>query len=94
MLGRSSKDRDFSANTFRPVEQAIGEHLDGTPLKGPKAGKNPVAVALGNRGTKGSTARAKSLSKAKRKAIAQNATSAWWSKYCIIKYLKANNNLL
>ncbi len=33
----------------RVVEQAIGEHLDGTPLDDPNAGKNP-AVALGKLG--------------------------------------------
>jgi hypothetical protein len=42
----TSKDRDFAVNAFRVDEQAIGEHIDGTPLENPNAGKNPAAVAL------------------------------------------------
>ena len=34
----------------RVVEQAIGEHLDGTPLEDPNTGKNPAAVPLGKLG--------------------------------------------
>ena len=81
MPKRSSNDRDFAVNAFRVVEQAIGEHMDGTPLLDPDAGKNPAAVALGKLGgAKGGRARAASLSKAKRKAIAIKAAKTRWGK--------------
>lgn len=81
MPTRSSKsnDRDFSINALRVVEQAIGEHMDGTPLEDANAGKNPAAVALGRLGgKKGGKARAEKLSPAKRKAIARRAAQARW----------------
>ena len=81
MPRRSSKDRDFAVNAFRVVEQAIGEHMDGTPLKDPDAGKNPAAVALGKLGgSKGGNARAAKLSDKKRVEIAKKAAKARWSK--------------
>jgi hypothetical protein len=46
MPSRASKDRDFVTVAGRVVEHAIGEHLDGTPLEDPDAGKNPAALAL------------------------------------------------
>jgi hypothetical protein len=80
MPRRSSKDRDFFVNARHVVEQAIGEHMDGTPLEDPNAGKNPAAVALGKLGgAKGGKARAEKLSPAKRKAIAKKAAKARWS---------------
>ena len=79
MHSRSSKDHDFMTVARRVVEQAIGEHLDGTPLEDPHAGKNPAAVALGKLGgAKGGAARAAALSPAKRKAIARKAAKARW----------------
>jgi hypothetical protein len=79
MPTRSSKDRDFATVARRVVEQAIGEHLDGTPLEDPNAGKNPAAVALGKLGgAKGGRARADKLSPAKRKAIAKKAAAVRW----------------
>jgi len=79
MPRRSSKDRYFAVNAFRVVEQAIGEHMDGTPLEEPNAGKNPAAVALGRLGgAKGGRARADKLSAAKRKAIAKKAAATRW----------------
>jgi hypothetical protein len=30
---RSSKDHDFTRTALRVVEQAVGEHFDGTPLE-------------------------------------------------------------
>lgn len=81
MPTRSSKgkDHDFAVTALRVVEQAIGEHLDGTPLEDPKAGKNPNAVALGRLGgQKGGKARAEKLSAAERKAIAKKAAKARW----------------
>jgi hypothetical protein len=60
MLTRSSNDHDFVTVARRVVEEAIGEHLNGTPLENPDEGKNPHAVALGRR--KGGKARARKLS--------------------------------
>jgi hypothetical protein len=81
MPRRSSTDRDFAVNAFRVVEQAIGEHMDGTPLADPDAGKNPAAVALGRLGgAKGGRARAAKLSPAKRTAIAKKAARKRWGK--------------
>ena len=77
-----SKDRDFSVNALRVVEQAIGEHMDGTLLENPDEGKNPAAVALGKLGgAKGGRARADKLSPAKRKAIAKKAAWSRWKKH-------------
>lgn len=79
MPKRPVKDHDFTVVARRVVEQAIGEHLDGTPLEDPNAGKNPAAVALGKLGgAKGGRARAKSLSAKKRKAIARKAAKTRW----------------
>ncbi len=79
MRTRSSKDHDFTTIARRVVEQAIGEHLDGTPLEDPNAGKNPHAVALGRMGgQKGGNARAKMLSQRKRREIAKKAALARW----------------
>jgi hypothetical protein len=79
MPSRSSKDHDFMTVARRVVEQAIGEHLDGTPLEDAHAGKNPAAVALGKLGgPKGGRARAAKLSPARRKAIAKKAAMARW----------------
>jgi hypothetical protein len=62
------------------VEQAIGEHMDGTPLEDPDAGKNPAAVALGRLGgAKGGKARAAKLSPETRKAIAKKAAHTRWN---------------
>jgi len=74
-----SKDHDFTTVARRVVEQAIGEHLDGTPLENPDAGKNPHAVALGRiGGQKGGLARAKQLSARRRKQIARKAARVRW----------------
>lgn len=81
MPRRSSKDRDFAVTALRVVERAIGEHMDGTPLEDPDAGKNPAAVALGKLGgAKGGKARAAKLSPAKRKAIAKKAAEKRWGR--------------
>jgi hypothetical protein len=79
MPRRSSTDRDFAVNAFKIVEQAIGEHMDGTPLESPDASKNQAAVALGRLGgKKGGKARAAKLSPERRKAIAKKAAAARW----------------
>jgi hypothetical protein len=81
MPKRSSTDRDFAVNALRIVEQAIGEHMDGTPLENPDAGKNQAAVELGRLGgKKGGKARAAKLSPAQRKAIAKKAAAARWKR--------------
>jgi hypothetical protein len=81
MPRRSSKGRDFAAVARNVVEKAIGEHLDGTPLPDPDAGKNPSAVALGKLGgAKGGKARAAKLSPARRKKIAKDAARKRWGK--------------
>jgi hypothetical protein len=78
---RSSKDHDFVTVTRRVVEQAIGEHLNGTPLADPDEGKNPHAVALGQLGgQKGGKARAISLSPRQRSRIAKRAAQARWNR--------------
>jgi hypothetical protein len=72
---------DFAVSAFRVVEQAIGEHMDGSPLSDPNEGKNPASVALGKLGgKKGGEARAAKLPPAKRKSIAQMAAKARWSR--------------
>lgn len=81
MLTRSSKvkDHDFATVARRVVEQAIGEHLDGTPLEDSFKDKNPHAVALGRLGgKKGGKARAAALTPAARRRIARNAAKARW----------------
>jgi hypothetical protein len=79
MHKRSSKERDFTVIARGVVEQAIGEHLDGTPLTNLDEGKNPNAVALGRLGgQKGGKARAKKLSAARRKSIAKKAARSRW----------------
>ena len=79
MPKRSSRDHDFAVNAMRVVEKAIGEHMDGSPLEDPNAGKNPAAVALGRLGgAKGGNARAAKLSPQKRSAIAKKAAQARW----------------
>lgn len=77
----SAKGRDFASNALRVVERAIGEHMDGTPLEDPNAGKNPTSVAIGKRsGAKGGKARAANLSPAERKAIAKKAAHSRWKR--------------
>ena len=82
MPKRSGQKRDFMQVARGVVEQAIGEQMDGRPLPGPPEDKrNPHAVALGSRGgRKGGKARAKSLSPAKRRAIAKKAAKSRWHK--------------
>ena len=81
MPTRSSKDHDFVTVARSVVEQAIGEHLDGTPLENPDEGKNPHAVALGRLGgQKGGKARARILSAKERTAIARKAARSRWEK--------------
>jgi hypothetical protein len=75
MPSRSSTDRDFAVTAFQVVEKAIGEHMDGTPLK-------PIAVKSKRvaSGKAGGPARAKSLSAEQRRQIAVKAARARWTK--------------
>jgi hypothetical protein len=80
-MSKKPKGHDFAAVARRVVEQAIGEHMDGTPLEDPNAGKNPHAVALGRLGgKKGGKARAAKLSAARLSEIAQRAARRRWAK--------------
>ena len=82
MLKRSSVKRDYMQVARDVVEHAIGEQMDGKPLEtlAPDT-RNPHAVALGSMGgRKGGKARAKSLSAAKRRAIAQKAAKSRWKR--------------
>ena len=74
MPKRSSKTSDLNQNAFNVVAQVTGQTE--TPAK---QEKNPAAVALGKLGgLKGGVARAKSLSKARRKEIARAAAIKRW----------------
>lgn len=80
-MTKRSSDHDFATVARRVVEQAIGEHLDGTPLEDPNAGKKPSAVTSGRLGgLKGGKARARKLSPARKRAIARKAAEARWAK--------------
>jgi hypothetical protein len=83
---KKSKPTDISQLARAIVEEATGEPLTETPPpkeapEKPPRTKNPAAVALGKLGgKKGGTARAKKLSPEQRKAIAQKAARARWSR--------------
>lgn len=75
------KDRDFTSIARSVVERAIGEHLNGTPLEDPNAGKDIKAVHRGRLGgLKGGKARAGKLSARQRTRIAKRAAKARWGK--------------
>ena len=73
MPRRSSMDRDFAVNAFRVVEQAIGEHMDGTPMEESKP-KNNRSIG----GKIGGLARSKSLTAEQKRQIAVKAAQARW----------------
>lgn len=76
---KHGEKRDFMELAKGVVEQAIGEHMDGTPLERPVDLRNPHAVALGELGgMKGGRARAAALSPRVRKKIAKKAAAARW----------------
>ena len=80
MPKRSAGKRDFMEVARGIVEQAIGEHMDGSPIEQPIDPRNPHAVALGSMGgRKGGKARAKKLTPAQRKRIAKEAAKARWA---------------
>jgi hypothetical protein len=75
------RGRDFSSIAFQVVEKAIGEHMDGSPLKVEVSRKDAKAVARGRLGgPKGGNARVKKLSSKQRKTIALKAAKARWKK--------------
>lgn len=73
MQKRSRQKRDFMQVGRTVVEEAIGEHMDGTPLeqRAPKSKRSEG-------GKKGGPARAKSLSAEQRRQIAMKAARARW----------------
>lgn len=84
-MAKKKTRRDVAEIARANLEQIIGEKLNGEPLDKPEPPKpdtrNQAAVALSKLGaSKGGKARAKSLSKATRKKIAQKAAKARWKK--------------
>ena len=73
MAKKSATKRDFMQFARTVVEEAIGEHMDGTPLE-PVPAKSKRAAG----GKKGGPARAKSLSAEQRRQIAMKAARARW----------------
>jgi len=81
MRKRPGQKRDFMQIARAVVEQAIGEHIDGTALEAPIDARNPHAVALGSMGgRKGGKARAKRLSADQKRKIAVKGAAARWNK--------------
>ena len=80
MRKRSSTDRDFAVTAPHVAEQAIGEHMDGTPLEDPNAGKNSAAVALGRLGKVGRreprNSRLQSARQSQRKLLLRDDTNS------------------
>lgn len=74
--------RDVAEIARENLEQIIGEKLNGDPLPEPEPDtRNPAAVALSKLGaSKGGKARAKKLSKTRRKEIAKKAARKRWGK--------------
>ncbi len=80
-MTRTVKERDFTVIARRVAEQAIGEHLDGSPLEVAVSYKDSAAVHRGRLGgLKGGKARAAKLSTKRRKTIALKAAKARWKK--------------
>lgn len=76
-MAKPKRPRDFSQRAKLIVDIATGEVEDINPDKD----KNPAAVALGRLGgLKGGKARAKKLTKKRRKEIAVKAINARWKK--------------
>jgi hypothetical protein len=73
MAKKSAPKRDFMQLARTVVEEAIGEHMDGTPLE-PHTPKSRRAEG----GKKGGPARARSLTPEQRRQIAEKAARARW----------------
>lgn len=82
MSKRPGEKRDFMQVARDVVEQAIGEHMDGSPLEAPPPDlRSPKAVSRGRKGGKtGGKARAAKLTSAERTAIARKGAIARWKK--------------
>lgn len=81
MPKRAAKERDFAVNAFRVVEQAIGEHMDGRPLKDVTTSKDQEMAKRGRLGgLRGGPVRAKRLSAQKLREIGQKGATARWQK--------------
>jgi hypothetical protein len=79
-MAKRGEKRDFMELARGVVEQAIGEHMDGSALEKPVDLRNPNAVALGRLGgAKGGRARADNLTASQRKRIAKKAADARWA---------------
>lgn len=77
MPKKPKRPRDINQLAKLLTEQATGA----SPVTDGEAEKNPAAVALGRLGgLKGGKARAKKLTKEKRRSIAANAARARWGK--------------
>ncbi len=73
---KKKRPRDTNQLAWQIVQEATGQ----APSEPPDT-RNPAAVALSKLGaSKGGKARAESLSKKKRKAIARNAANSRWGK--------------
>jgi hypothetical protein len=84
MPARASKRRDFTQIAFHVAQAATGEGRPILPPGSPPPNdtRKPHAVALSKLGaSKGGKARAKSMSAAKRKAIAKKAAAKRWGNY-------------
>jgi hypothetical protein len=79
MPKRPVKDRDFAVNALRVVEQAIGEHMDGTALDTAQK-KSPSAANGKIGGKRGGPARAKVLTADQKRQIAVKAAQTRWKK--------------
>ena len=76
---RKRRPRDANQLAYQIVQEATGQAPPAPPE--PPDTRNPAAVALSKLGaSKGGLARAKSLSAAKRSAIAKRAVLARWRK--------------
>ena len=81
MLDRSNREPDDRDENEIASDIVRHTTADQDEDQGDDDGKNPHAVALGRLGgKKGGPARAKTLSKKRRKEIAQNAAKARWEK--------------
>lgn len=78
---KKKKSADVNMAAFQIVQEATQGTPQPEPSITPTKEKNPAAVALGRLGgLKGGPARAKSLSRQKRKQIARKAAKARWGK--------------
>jgi hypothetical protein len=72
---------DFTATALSVVEQAIGEHMDGSPLETRIPLEETMATKRGRLGgLKGGEARASKLTAKRRKEIAKKAAKSRWNK--------------